>query len=230
MKRVRLATASKVALYVALLCMPLLMACETDSYDKGEGRYSLLQADFAELTINGEKQGVSFLTDEGEQYQIATPLSASWIETADTVYRAYLYYKKENSGKASVSALGSLPTMIPHDAKEYKRQPQDPVGVESIWLTRNGKYINMGLLLRNGRLDDGKEGIHSLGLICDTLMQNGDQTTTAYYRLLHEQGEAPEYYTNRRYVCILLPEKNRPDSVCLTIKTYDGNVVKKIKL
>jgi 16S rRNA A1518/A1519 N6-dimethyltransferase RsmA/KsgA/DIM1 with predicted DNA glycosylase/AP lyase activity len=79
-------------LYLSVL---LLFSCTTDSYDKGEGRYSLLQADFAELTINSEKQGVSFLTDEGEQYQIATPLSASWIETADTVYRAYLYYKKE---------------------------------------------------------------------------------------------------------------------------------------
>ena len=39
-------------LYLSVL---LLFSCTTDSYDKGEGRYSLLQADFAELTINGEK-------------------------------------------------------------------------------------------------------------------------------------------------------------------------------
>jgi hypothetical protein len=102
--------------------------------------------------------------------------------------------------------------------------------VESSWLTRDSKYINMGLLLKNGRDDNGKEGIHSLALALDEVRQNDDQTHTAYYRLLHEQGEAPEYYTNRRYVCILLPTEERPDSVCLTVNTYDGVVVKKFKL
>ena len=38
-----------------------LLSCEKDSYEKGEGRYSLLQADFTYLTINSEKQAVSFL-------------------------------------------------------------------------------------------------------------------------------------------------------------------------
>ena len=218
---------------VASILMMLTIAlssCETDSYEKGEGRYSLLQADFANLTVDNEKRGVSFVTDEGESYLLSNPLKTSWIETADTVYRTYLYYNKEDNGKADIKSIGILPTLIARDAKDFKRQPQDPLGVESSWLTRDSKYINMGLLLKNGRDDNGKEGIHSLALALDEVRQNDDQTHTAYYRLLHEQGEAPEYYTNRRYVCILLPTEERPDSVCLTVNTYDGVVVKKFKL
>lgn len=218
-----------------LLCLLLsssvfFLSCEKDNYEKGEGRYSLLLADFGYLTINSEKAGVSFLTDEGENYQISNPQKASWIQTADTVYRAYLYYNKTDNGKARVTSMGSLPTLKPRDAKEFKRQPQDPLGLESSWLTRDGKYINLGLLLKNGRDDNGKEGTHALSLICDEVRQNDDQTQTAYYRLLHDQGNAPEYYTNRRYACILLPTEQRPDSVCLTVNTYDGVVVKKFKL
>jgi hypothetical protein len=218
-----------------LLCLLLsysvfFLSCEKDNYEKGVGRYSLLLADFAYLTVNSEKAGVSFLTDEGENYQISNPQKASWIQTADTVYRAYLYYNKTDNGKARVTSMGSLPTLKPRDAKEFKRQPQDPLGLESSWLTRDGKYINLGLLLKNGRDDYGKEGTHALSLVCDEIRQNDDQTQTAYYRLLHDQGNAPEYYTNRRYACILLPTEQRPDSVCLTVNTYDGVVVKKFKL
>ena len=220
---------SSIVLYL-LLSSSFFLSCERDSYEKGEGRYSLLQADFANLTVDNEKRGVSFVTDEGESYLLSNPLKASWIETADTVYRTYLYYNKEDNGRADIKSIGILPTLIARDAKDFKRQPQDPLGVESSWLARDSKYINMGLLLKNGRDDNGKEGIHALALALDEVRQNDDQTHTAYYRLLHEQGEAPEYYTNRRYVCILLPTEERPDSVCLTVNTYNGVVVKKFKL
>ena len=215
------------------ICLSLLIAltsCERDSYEKGEGKYSLLQADFANLTIDGEKRGVSFITDEGESYLLSNPQTASWIQTADTVYRTLLYYNKEENGKARVTSMGILPTLVARDVKDFKRQPQDPVGLESSWLTRDRKYINMGLLLKNGRNDNGEEGTHALALALDEVRQNADQTHTVCYRLLHDQGEAPQYYTNRRYVCILLPTEERPDSVCLTVKTYDGVVVKKFKL
>ena len=221
---------SKSVTTILMILAVFLMSCETDSYEKGEGAYSLLQADFASLTVDSEKQGVSFVTDEGENYLLSNPMKASWIQTGDTVYRTYLYYNKEDNGRARVRSMAILPTLIAHDVKDFKRFPQDPVGLESSWLTRDGKYINMGLLLKNGRDDNGDEGVHSLALVLDEVRQNSDETKTAYYRLLHDQGEAPEYYTNRRYVCILLPTEQRPDSVCLTVKTYDGVVVKRFKL
>ena len=66
-------------------------------------------------------------------------------------------------------------------------------------------------------------------MACDEVRVNADHTRTAYYRLLHDQGDAPEYYTNRRYVSILLPE-DRPDSVRLTVNTYEGTILAKFKL
>ena len=142
---------SSIVLYL-LLSSSFFLSCERDSYEKGEGRYSLLQADFANLTVDNEKRGVSFVTDEGESYLLSNPLKTSWIETADTVYRTYLYYNKEDNGRADIKSIGILPTLIARDAKDFKRQPQDPLGVESSWLTRDSKYINMGLLLKNGRV------------------------------------------------------------------------------
>ena len=208
----------------------VLYACTTDSYDQGEGKYSQMTADFAELTVDSRKQGVSFVTDDGVRYVLQKSVSASWIKTADSIYRTTIYYNKVEEHTASVVSLINMPTLVSRDASMYKRQPQDPLGLESCWLSASGKYLNMGLLLMNGRNDEGAEGTHALSLICDEVRQNDDQTYTACYRLLHDKSEAPEYYTNRRYVSILLPDKDRPDSVQLTIQTYDGPVIKKFKI
>jgi hypothetical protein len=64
----------------------------------------------------------------------------------------------------------------------------------------------------------------------DGTYENADHTKTAYYRLLHDKGNTPEYYTNRRFISILLPESNRPDSVRLTVRTYEGDVSKTLKI
>ena len=206
----------------------LLFSCETDSYEKGEGQYSQMQGDCAELTVNSQKQGVSFLTDEGEEYTLTSPATSSWIQRPDTVYRAIVYFNKVASGMAEAVAMGQMGVLRPVEHWRFKEQPQDPLGVESVWLTRNGKYINMGLLLKNGRVEDS-EGVHAMALCRDTVLLNPDQTRTAYYRLLHSQGDAPEYYTNRRYVSILLPQ-DRPDSVRLSIRTYNGTLEKQFAL
>ena len=206
----------------------LLFSCETDSYEKGEGQYSQMQGDFAELTVNSQKQGVSFLTDEGEEFTLISPATSSWIQRPDTVYRAIVYFNKVASGMAEAVAMGQMGVLRPVEHWRFKEQPQDPLGVESVWLTRNGKYINMGLLLKNGRVEDS-EGVHAMALCRDTVLLNPDQTRTAYYRLLHSQGDAPEYYTNRRYVSILLPQ-DRPDSVRLSIRTYNGTLEKQFAL
>ena len=126
---------------------------------------------------------------------------------------------------ADIKSVGYMPTIIPRKSEDFKRQPQHPVGLESVWLTKTGKYINLGLLLKNGRVND-EEGMHALAIVCDEVRQNADQTRTAFYRLLHDQGDAPEYYSNRRYVSILLPD-DRPDSVRLSIETYQQGTVEK---
>ena len=91
----------------------LLCACETDSYDKGEGKYSLMQADFCELTVDGQKQALTFTTDDGDTYQFTTPFTAKWIETADTTYRSVIYYNKVSTTQAEAVSVGTVVTVNP---------------------------------------------------------------------------------------------------------------------
>ena len=92
---------SAAVLWLSFLAfLPLLTSCETDSYEKGEGEYSLMQADLCELNVNGQKQATSFVTDDGNQYTLKTPYTAQWIESVDTTYRTLIYYNKVDASQA----------------------------------------------------------------------------------------------------------------------------------
>ena len=141
----------KKALPFCLFSYLLFISCESDNYDKGEGKYSNTQADLAELTVNAQKQGVSFVTDDGDSYSLSAPYTASWIQTADTTYRTIFYYNKQSDGHAKTMSCGQIGTLAPIAHWRFKKQPQDPVGVESAWLAKSGKYINLGLLIKSGK-------------------------------------------------------------------------------
>ena len=220
----------KRVLYAALLCLPFLASCESDSYDKGEGNYSHMVADFGEMRSDASKHGVSFETDEGANYILDKSITASWITKGDSTYRTAIYYNKVGEGVARLVSVSNILTIVPKNATSFRKQSQDPVGVESYWVSKQGKYFNVGLLLKNGRDENGREGVHGLGIMYDGTHENDDQTKTAYYRLLHDQGNVPEYYTNRSFISILLPDTTRPDSVRLTIRTYEGDVSKTLKI
>ena len=198
----------------------LLLACETDSYEKGTGKYSLMQADLAEMTVNADKQAVAFTTDDGNAYTLTSPFTNKWLSTPDTTYRVAVYYNEVEAGKAEAMGLTLIPTMKPREHWKIESPREDPVVFESAWLAKTGKYLNLGLLFKSGYVDD-EEGMHAIGIAQDTVLVHADQTRTAYYRFLHEQGDTPEYYTNRHYVSILLPD-DRPDTVRLSINTYNG--------
>ena len=211
---------SFISLCILLSSSAFVLSCETDSYEKGEGKYSLLQADFADLTVNNQKEAIAFTTDDGNNYQFESPYAIKWIETPDTVYRAIIYYNKVREGKATPMGVSAVPTLKPVRAALLKEQTQDPVDVESSWLAASGKYINIGLLIKTARVND-EEPPHTIGLAQDTIYTRDDGRRTACYRFLHSQNNIPEYYTNRRYVSILLPEEPL-DTILLSIQTYNG--------
>ena len=206
----------------------LLFSCETDSYEKGEGKYSLMQADMGELMINGEKQAVAFTTDDVDSYTLTSPVTSQWIQTADTTYRAIIYYNKVENGQAECLGLTSVPTITPVEHWHYEELVQDPVGFESAWVAKSKKYINLGLLFKSGYVDDAL-GRHIIGIAQDTILVHADQTRTAYYRFLHNQNEMPEYFTNRYYVSILLPQE-LPDTANVSIVTYSGTIERRFAL
>lgn len=214
---------------LALLLLPfLLLACEQDNYEKGEGEYSQLRADFVEAHTNADKQVDYVVTDEGDRLTVEGKLTAKWLATADSVYRAYLYYNRVGTAaqEASIGQVATLKLRRPSYFKEGIAT--DPVRFESMWLSTTKRYLNASVYLMMGHTDDEK-AIHSLGLVGDTIMVNADSSRTWHTRLWHSQGGIPEYYSQRIYLSIPLYEIDA-DSICVDINTYSGTVERKFPL
>ena len=210
------------------LAMALLVfSCTTDSYEKGEGKYSLMRGDFAEVKVNADRQIVSFVTDDGEQYALINPYTEKWIKTADTLYRCMLYYNKVENQKAEIVSIGEVPCPRIKTLAELKKELRtDPVKFESMWLSKSRKYLNFYLQLKTGVTDD-TTAIQQLAFISDTLVMNPNQTTTRYITLYHDQNRVPEYYSTKAYVS-LLTDSIGADSICISINTYSGLVTKSL--
>ena len=204
-------------------------SCTQDAYDKGEGKYSLMRADFVEAHTNGQKLIDFFTTDDGDMFSITKTFTAKWVTTADSTYRCVLYYNKveEGSGKYSAEpvSIGQVPCpkVIPL-AELEKPMKNDPVKFESAWMSKTGKYLNLSLYLMTGTTGD-ENASQTLHIIQDTIMTNPDATRTSYLRLYHDQGSIPEYYSTQVYASILT-KQIEADSVRISINTYKGEITK----
>ena len=204
-------------------------SCTQDAYEKGEGEYSLMRADFIEAHANGQKEIDRITTDDGDQYSVTKTFTTKWVTTADSTYRCILYYNKveEGSGKYSVEpiSIGQVPCpKITPLTELEKPMKTDPVKFESAWLSKTGKYLNLSLYLMTGTTDD-EDASQTLHVVQDTIMTNPDATRTSHLRLYHDQGGIPEYYSTQVYASILTSQID-VDSVSLTINTYKGLVTK----
>lgn len=218
-------------LALLVLLLPLFSSCQTDSYDKGEGELSLTQADFVEAHADGSKRIDRVLTDDGQELTLQTPAEAKWITTADSVYRAVLYYNKVEGTPATVVpvALSAISTLSLHPAEYFKEGVKtDPVTFESMWKSRNGRYVNIGMYLKVGKTDSD-EKLHRVGMVLEGIVTHPDRRTTACLRFYHDQGGVPEYYSSKCYVSIPCQEITA-DSVCVTLNTYGGTVTRRFCL
>ena len=208
-------------------------SCTQDAYEKGEGKYSLMRADFVEAYANGQKEIYRITTDDGDQFAITKAFTTKWVTTPDSTYRCIFYYRREsgNMGQESVEpiSIGQVPcpkiTLLSELDKEMKT---DPVKFESAWLSKTGKYLNLSFYLMTGTADD-EDATQTLHVIQDTIVTNPDATRTSYLRLYHDQGGIPEYYSTQVYVSILTSQIEA-DSVCISVNTYKGPVTKSFSL
>lgn len=217
-------------LYLALAAM---MACTQDAYEKGDGAYSLMRGDFVDAQVDGSKQMVAFLTDDGDQWPLTEPYTAKWIATADTTYRCMLYYNKvagaDGRTSAEVVSISEVPCVGVKRLSEFDKELRtDPVKFESAWLSKSGKYLNLYLQLKTGTTDD-TTAIQQLAFVSDTLMTFPDGKQTRHVTLHHDQNRVPEYYSTKTYVSIPT-DSIAADSVRLAINTYSGQVVKTLSL
>ena len=208
-------------------------SCTQDAYEKGEGKYSLMRADFVEAHVNGQKQIDAITTDDGDRFSINKAFTAKWVTTADSTYRCIFYYSKESGIRSQESvepiSIGQVPCpkIIPLSELD-KPMKADPVKFESAWMSKTGKYLNLSLYLMTGTIDN-KDASQTLYIIQDTIMINPDATRTSYLRLYHDQGGIPEYYSTQVYASILTKQIDA-DSVRININTYKGSMTKTFSL
>ena len=189
-------------------------ACSVDAYDKGEGEYSLLTAEMADVTVGSDKYVKKVETDEGEQLTLANPVTVKWIEKGDTTYRTLLYYKKLSNGQADAVSMRKVGVMKLGKQENVKT---DPIYVESIWVGKNRKYVNMRLRLLTGASEDEK-AVQTLGIVRDIKASSSNHEHLVLY---HDQGGQPEYYSTTTFVSIPLSEIGA-DTLTITVNTYDG--------
>lgn len=221
------------------------MSCENESYDSGTGEYSLMTGDLVEAYTNGEGYIESFITDDGIEYTLTEQISASWASKPDSSYRALLYYNLVDDGSgithytdgwAEAVSISEIPVLSIITLDSLTETATDPVDLESIWMGKNGNYLNLSMYLKIGE-SDSSLAYHTIGMVRDSAVINADKTITLCLTFYHDQGEMPEYYSQKYYMSIrssdLIPYTFRPsvkaDSVRITINTYDGEVVKTIE-
>jgi len=209
---------------VFLVSVPLLFSCTQDVYDKGDSELSLVQADFVEAYVDSKSMVDHVITDEGERLQLTTPYKAKWVQRSDTTYRAVLYYNRLGQ-QAEPVGLSHVSTAKIRRPSEFKSGIKtDPLDLQSVWLSRNCRYLNLCVVLKTGAIEEGAE-LQTLGIVCDTVDTAEDGRRTYQLRLYHHQGDVPQYYSQRAYFSVPLHEVD-VDSLQLTINTHEGPVTK----
>lgn len=220
-------------LLICVLLFPAVLAgCSSDGYDSGDGRYSYLRADFVDMHAGAGKYVDYVVTDDGERLSVNPPFTLSWITTPDSVYRALLYYNldSDESGNAVARALSVEYVPVLDIVPEWQvgNVPVDPVTFESAWLSADGKYLNMCILLKSGTADDDG-AMHTIGIVGEQTVTTADGGNCIVLRLLHDQGGVPEYYSVRKYLSIRTSDIDA-DAVKIKINTYSGETEKMIYL
>ena len=174
-----------VIIVLTLSLLPTFISCTKDAYEKGEGKYSLMRGDFAEAIVNSSKQVTSIITDDGDEFVLASPYTAKWVSKADTTYRCMLYYNKV-ANKAEILSMGQVPcTSVTPLSQFDRRLVTDPVKFESTWMSKTGRYLNFSLILKVGTTDDST-AVHTLGVVSDTLITHPDNKRILNLILHHD--------------------------------------------
>ena len=121
--------------------------------------------------------------------------------------------------------MGRVSVLSPMNPKDIKEMKTDPVRVESMWIGKSKKYLNVGLYLMMGTTEaDSLKQV--LGCRRDALITNVDGTRTLRLTFYHDQGGVPEYYSQRVYLSIPI-QGVKADSIWFTVNTYDGQKILK---
>ena len=218
------------AVRAILLLLPILtlLCCCEDSSDNY--RYPSVRTDFACIATDDKGKIEHLLLDDGSSYPVY--LTQDFLEAyddeptykRDTLYRLLSVYElvstAQNDTVADLYALGSIISQVPTPLREDEELHQDPVYLQSIWLS--GGYLNFVLEVK------ALNGKHSIGFIDTTPEGMQGKEFTFYHRVVDDV----ESYRQKLYGSIPLApfhdHLQQGDTLCFVVNTYDeGNKVVK---
>lgn len=208
------------------LMAALLASCESRNYDTGDGELSYMRADFGVMTTQGGAISL-MVTDDGDTLQLGNVAAPSWAQSVDSIYRVLVYYNDYTNRAPELIRATRVPTVEYVMASRLQADATDPVGLERIWKSRNGKYINLGLSLKTGR-QDTDDSRQTLGVVCDSIAALSNGLHRYYLHLYHAQNNVPEYYSSRSFLSLSLTGMADGDEYQITINTYNGQVVRQL--
>lgn len=207
---------------MAWCCLMAMTACESEDYETGDDEYSYMRADFVEARSAEAKSLARAITDDGDSLVFDDHLACSWATTADSTYRALLYYHIDKEGSNHVKGISAKQVLVLRlPAKKTKSTPTDPLAFESAWMSANGKYVNLGLNVKIGKTGE-EDKKQALGVVRDTIVALDDGRREHRLRLLHDQNDVPQNYSSKVYVSIPMDGFDPGDLILIDINTYDG--------
>lgn len=218
-----------------ILMLTALCSCTSDGYDTGDGRLSYLKSEFVVARTGSATSIHQALTDDNQMLNLSPVLTAAWADEPDTEYRALLNYKAhaEQSTQGSITvepiSISRVVVLEPKAPADCSDTHTDALGVESAWMSKNGKFINLRLALKTGepQTDDQRQ---TVGLMLTDEQTDSQGHTTMTLQLLHNQNGVPQYYTVSTFVSIPTSVFAAGSTVRLNINTYDGEVQKVFNL
>lgn len=222
--------AAKVVASAAVVAAALLASCTTEQYDSGDGKWSYLRSDFAEVCTDAQSRMSSFTTDEQLSLQVEGTPKVSWMTTPDSTYRALVYYAAPGS-PVPVKVFTVNNVLCPKIKRlQTSALPKtDPVSFVALWLSANRKYVNITFDVKTGSSGSDADG-QSIGAVLTDMTRNADGTLTAHITFCHDQGNVPQYYSSRQYASLAVAQMQDADSASIVINSYKGKVVKTISL
>ena len=216
------------------LTVIVLVACNRNTYDSGDGNYSYLCADFVEAHTNNDLKADYVIIDEGDTLSMSNPFTNKNFKVRDSLYRGALYYNRESddNDNVKISPVSYSPIPVIRVVPNNDSLRYDPMDFESMWCSKTGKYLNVSLIFKTGQVN-GSEGMHAVYLTKDSNIATFNGRRRLHLTFSHNQNGVPEYYTARQYVSIPLKqfatELHSGDSIAVSVKTYDGWVQKCIE-
>ena len=205
------------------------VACNNDD----DNTYVNIREDMAMMRVQG-RLVTSLITDENEKLTLPEDWKVdSAFARPDTTYRVMIQYSKvDDSTPITTYAAAVVPVYSPapvyEGADEFARKPRttkdDPVDLQSVWVSTNGSYINLYYFILNNNADISK---HIIDVTEDsvTVLPNGQNRH--HLTLRHDRAAMPESYSIPAFLSIPLSSYNKGEEVVMRAKLYGGKLYEK---